>query len=270
MVPKPIKLLLRPLRDRFLLPVFTHLVDLISLRSFARWEYRRYGLQRKAAALFMFLGRAVDLYHYQPLYGVGGKFSGTQHQTVRACTDRWAVINPELPATGFALDVGCQNGFFSFLMAKRGLVTVGVEKDETSVRVCQTLAIANELLPVSFLNMEVSVSTVRNLPGADVVLCLSIFHNWVRDLGFVEADRIMRIIARNTRSVLFFETGQSDQTEVGWAKELSFMGKNPEVWVEEYLKNIGFKHVKKIGTFSGNNKHSSERALFVAHKEAVK
>ena len=256
----------RILRDNFFMPGLRISGDLVSFRFAARREYRRHGLRRRATNLFAFLDKATNLYYYQPLYGFGGKYGRPHPNSVRACSDRWAAIKPELPSTGFALDFGCQNGFFSFSLAAHGLVALGVERDEASVRLCQTMALANDLLPVSFLRMEVGTAVIQNLPEADVVFCLSIFHNWVRDLGFNEADQIMRAITKKTRSLLFFETGQSDQIDASWAENLSFMGENPERWVAEYLVELGFREVRKIGNFAGNTKHPSQRALFMASK----
>lgn len=268
-LPKSIKRLFRPLWYKFLVPLVRALSNLISGRTTARKEYLQYGLEKQAVAVYRFLNRAVDIYHYQPLYGIWSSVGKSMQSAVRGSADRWAVIESELPQSGFALDIGCQNGFFSFLLAQQGFITMGIERDEPSVRVCQILALANKPLPVSFLSMDINAVAVHQLPEADVVLCLSIFHNWVRELGFKEADQIMRSVAVKTRTALFFETGQNDQVEANWAKDLDFMGADPKGWIREYLLGLGFEHVKELGRFCGTTKQSSERVLFVAYKEKM-
>ena len=221
----------------------------------------------QAARTYRFLARALEIYPYQPLYGVDSRAFGHKKAAVRACLDRWDAFKPHLPRSGSALDIGCQNGFFTLMMAEHGLATIGVEREGAALRVCQILALANKPLPAAFLPMEISDETVEKLPRADVVLCLSIFHNWARDLGFDRADRIMRVIAARTGSVMIFETGQSDQTDVAWAQRLAFMGDDPRAWISDYLVDLGFTSVKQIGAFAGTTKHYSTRYLFVARKD---
>jgi hypothetical protein len=117
---------------------------------------------------------------------------------------------------------------------------------------------------VAFLNIGIDSITVKGLPNVDVLCCMSIFHHWVRESEFEEADKIFTELANRTNAI-FFETGQSNEENVDWTKDLEFMNPDPVSWIEQYLKSKGFGAVKQLGEFA-THLSSAPRMLFYASK----
>lgn len=188
----------------------------------------------------------IESHGYQPLYGV----DETEHPEVRTLYDRWSAMEPHLPSSGSALDIGCQNGWFTFALADRGLFALGVDGSERRIQTPRLLAMHHNSERAAFTRMTVTSATAGDLPTVDVVLCLSVFHHVARSHGLDEAIEIMRILADKTRHQLCFETGQPNET-TRWAPELNFMGDDPEAWVEELVASLGFEHVTKLASTPG-------------------
>jgi len=226
----------------------------------------RHGFAKQAARCYRYLFRAMKVYPYQPLLGLEGQNIARNQVSIRPCMNRWDAIRQHLPKNGSAIDIGCQNGFFTMKLAQHGLATIGLERDEASFRVCQLVSLANDPLPAGFWHYDITSGSAAKLPVVDCIVCLSVFHNWVREFGFEEADRIMKVLASRTRSTMVFETGQNDQVQAWWATAMDFMGADPESWIRQYLRDLGFDSVKHVGTFAGTAKHESKRHLFVARR----
>jgi hypothetical protein len=208
-------------------------------RPVARWLARRgLGLTRYSLAPPM---------GYSAMYGITNSSRASYD---RDAETRWAMIASHLPASGFAMDLGCHNGWFTFSMADAGLYALGVEREESLVRASQWLTLHNQSDRVAFVRLDLTPDTVHELPSADVVLCLSVFHHWVRLNDFAYADRIMRGIADRCRYQLFFDTGQPNEPQK-WAGALSFMGDSPQQWLVEFLTSLGFSEVIHLGDSPG-------------------
>ena len=185
--------------------------------------------------------------NYSALYGVT-RSARASHD--RETETRWAMIAPHLPSSGFALDLGCHNGWFTFSLGDAGLHALGVEREDSLVRASQWLTLHNQSDRTAFVCLDLTPDTVHQLPSADVVLCLSVFHHWVRFNDLAYAERIMRGIANRCRRQLFFDTGQPNEPQP-WAGALSFMGTSPQVWLVDFLTSLGFSDVVHLGDSPG-------------------
>lgn len=208
--------------------------------------------------------RGAGVHAYQPLYGLEDQ----DRPDIRPVLHRWAAMEPYVPRKGSALDVGCQNGWFTHKLAERGLVSLGVDSHPRDVRVARYLGDWNDLDGLAFARMEVTPETARALPSFDVVLCLSVFHHLVRFHNLEYATATMRALADNTRDRLFFETGQPNETSMKWAGELAFMGDEPARWVEQFVASLGFPHVQCIAMTPGY-RNGEERVLVVGSRSAL-
>lgn len=231
------------------------------------YTYRRHGLRRVAADGLRLLFENERIYPYQPLWGVD-KLDAVPSlaSTERPCHDRWAAIEPHLPRRGTFLDIGCQHGYFVFRAAEHGLTALGIEREAVAHEVAKLLAIGNGISRASFIRLDVSSETVDNIPPADVVACLSVFHHWVRNGSLEEATSIMQSLTNKCGSTLFFETGQNDEQGAWWAPLLDFMGDDPEAWTISYLESLGFSKVESLGRFEADHVAGVPRTLFLARK----
>ena len=232
------------------------------LHQARRWLFRRLGMYRWIGGAGLALQRiSGNAYRYQPRCGVDDQ----RAEAVRPTTARWEAIAPHLPTTGSALDVGCNNGFFTFKLAERGLLSLGVDTNTNAIATARLLGVRNDPPRAGFARLDLTPRTAASLPGVDVVLCLSVFHHLVRHQGLEDATEVMAVLASKTRRLMVFETGQADEVSKSWWRELAFMGEDPQGWVGQFLTGLGFERVQQIASFPGH-KNAIERALVVAEK----
>lgn len=185
--------------------------------------------------------------------------------TLRGCYDRFAAFSHFLPPEGplSVLDIGCNDGFFVFQMAKRRGVCIGVDKDRNAIMVATARAALHNMQNAMFSQVAINKGNVSGLPDVDVVICLSVFHHWVYRLGLDEAKALLGMITSHAKHFLVFETGQPEERETRWASDLAFMGSDSTAWVREFLLGLGFVHVHEAGKFH-SPVSSHPRTLFVA------
>jgi hypothetical protein len=254
MIPEPVKPALRWGRD------------LMNGTIRRRTQYRRHGLKFSAGEAFRTLAAGGRLNPYQPLYGAEEPYLSQFPATKRFCDERWTTMAPHLPTSGSAMDIGSQNGYFVFQMATHGLIALGIEREDPAYRASQILALLNSVDRASFVHLEITDATVRDLPTVDVVVCMAVFHHWVHQHDLDYATRIMRALAARTGSVMVFETGQPDQTQIWWSQKLGFMGDNPRPWIDDFLKDLGFAQVQHVGEFVAKEQSKFKRHLFICKK----
>ena len=197
---------------------------------------------------------------YQPVYGQSSK-----RDVTRSCADRWDVFSQHFPKEkGSVLDIGCNVGFFSFKSAEAGHFAYGVEYHRSNILICNSIKSATNTKNVTFLRHFIDPDFIEKMPAFDTVINLSVFHHWVKAYGLDRAKEMMKVLASKCNCMVF-ETGQSDEYGSQWPEVLSFMGDTPSEWIESFLKEIGFKDVKNIGTFS-TGLTATKRDLFVAKK----
>ena len=197
---------------------------------------------------------------YQPVFGKEKKADVT-----RECDDRWKVIGPILAEKkGSLLDIGCNIGYFSFKAAENGCFSYGIEADSFHITCCNAIKTATGSKNCLFTKGMVDPDYTANMPAYNNVINLSVFHHWVKVFGVDQAQKMMRDIA-NKCNTLVFETGQSNEVGSQWPQYLGFMGDDPKAWIENFLKEIGFRDVKVIGTFA-TGLTEVDRYLFLATK----
>jgi len=180
---------------------------------------------------------------------------------------RWIAIDAALPAITpmSSMDIGCNIGFFTFRMAKHGGTCVGIDIGENEIRAARAIAENYRIPNVSFLCNAITPESAEGLPKTDIVICMSVFHHWVRKSGFDQAALIMRTLADRCMHTMIFETGQHNETATDWWQELDFMGDDSEAWIVQFLQEMGFDSVSQIGSF-GTSLSDVKRGLFAAMK----
>jgi SAM-dependent methyltransferase len=167
----------------------------------------------------------------------------------------------EVPLT--TLDIGCNLGFFTFNMAKRGGFSIGIDYGRNEILAAKALAVKHSVNNVVFTQMEITPDNVSRLPKTDVVICLSVFHHWVRKLGQDKSRTIMEGLAGSAEKYFIFDTGQPDEIGVDWSDCLSFMSPDVESWAVGYFKSLGFCDVLNLGEYR-TSLSDVPRTLFIA------
>lgn len=185
----------------------------------------------------------------------------------RASYERLDAINIFLPENEkpSVIDVGCNLGFFTFKMAERGGFCIGIDYGRNEILAAKALAHKHSVDNIVFTQMEVTPENASLLPKGDMVICLSIFHHWIRKLGQEQTKIIMQGLADSSNKYLIFDTGQPNEKNNEWAKSLEFMNPDINHWAIEYLKSLGFNKVDNIGTFR-TSLSEVKRNLYIASK----
>ncbi len=182
---------------------------------------------------------------YQPITG----FKNHDALRLKGTIDRWNAIEKELGGfVGSAMDIGSNNGYFTFKLASMGYLCLGIESSKALCYICNLTKEINTLENAIFLNAKLE-DVIHRLPKFEVTIFLSLFHHIVREKGFEHASDIFSQLLSKTDRVMFFETGQSNEINTTWARDLPDMGKEPKVWLQDYLIKAGATRVKWLGDF---------------------
>jgi hypothetical protein len=197
---------------------------------------------------------------YQPIFGLQNKTAVT-----RECSDRWDAFSCHLPSEkGSVLDIGCNIGYFSFQCAQEGHFSYGVEYHRPKIIICNAIKYTTGIKNCTFIKQYIDFDFISKMPAFNTIINLSLFHHWVKRYGFDHSQDMMKGLAQKC-DCMIFETGQSTEAGSQWPEILTFMGSDPEQWIEGFLKEIGFTSVENIGTFS-TGLTQTKRFVFVAKK----
>lgn len=139
------------------------------------------------------------------------------------------------------LDIGSATGYFVFKLAESNkMIAQGIEMDKILCAYSNAIIILNDLENISFMNCKLTPELAEKLPRFDLISFLNVFHHIVHFDGFDAADKIMKILSDKC-NYFIFETGQYNEKGYYWTEDLKFMGDDPDLWVKEYIVNLGYK-----------------------------
>lgn len=169
-----------------------------------------------------------------------------QWPVVRACRDRLdhmvRFLTEHGPAPGSQasyLDVASCYGWFVAHMLEHGYDAHGIELEP----VAPMIGVAAYGLDASRIAVGDSVVLLESRPPVDVVSCFSLAHHFVMGRGSCSAEELVGLLARKTRQVLFFETGQEHEA---WFRH-SLAGWDADRVREWLLEHTDFDEVVAIG-----------------------
>lgn len=182
---------------------------------------------------------------------------------------KWQIINSLIPhGVKTALDIGCNNGFFTLRLAQRGIFTIGVDPDMDLIRLAQLAAFETNQGLAAFSLLAVDQKNISLLPDVDVTLVLSVAHRWVRNYGRSHADTILATLWEKTRKIMFFETPDPCQNTKE-APFLSYMGKTEsecENFVLQWLGSLENAKVSFLGALPTDFRPEEKRRLFAVKR----
>jgi len=220
-------------------------------------------LSRLGLMVRLSIQQTLHLTHdYQP-----DPFASNAIQDPRACQERYQAIDAVLAdlKRPSVLDVGCNQGYFTFRFAEKGGVCLGIDNDRGELMAARARAEGHKVRNIAFLEMTLEKEAMQGLPVSDVVVCLSIFHHWVRHYRQAGAEEMLAMLAAKSAKVLVFDSGQPEESSTSWAQELSFMRPSGPVWIAEFLKSLGFSQVIEVGVFP-TSLSPVPRSLFIARR----
>jgi 2-polyprenyl-3-methyl-5-hydroxy-6-metoxy-1,4-benzoquinol methylase len=118
--------------------------------------------------------------------------------------ERWDIMSARIPSDAKnALDIGCFQGVITERIAKEGLFTIGLEKDEK--RVAQAMRETREVPNCYILKSEVNPKTAEQLPSFDVIFLLTVYYHWVSQYGYENAEEMLQAVV-DRANVIFIQT----------------------------------------------------------------
>jgi hypothetical protein len=101
-----------------------------------------------------------------------------------------------------AIDIGCNEGVLSLALSRLGLCVLGLEANPKTAPARQSHAEQSKFL--IYRTTRLTPESVHDLDEADVVMLLSVHHQFVAIFGEETADHMLRVIASKARQQFFF------------------------------------------------------------------
>jgi SAM-dependent methyltransferase len=198
---------------------------------------------------------------YQP-----NPFDDYSDYNTRVCRERFSFIDKSLPNKPLScLDIGCNEGYFVFKLAKRGGFCVGIDSGRNEIMVANSIKAINNVDNAVFSNLHLKADDVKNYPVFEVILFLSVFHHLVKNNGLDYAKLFVKNIFLINSKYFIFETGQPNEEGVPWASKLNFMLPDIDNWIKNMLIESGYKKITLIGK-NKSIRSTTQRSLFLAEK----
>lgn len=140
-----------------------------------------------------------------------GRQTAPDHRFGDFPRNKWRTIEPFIPPSlwgASALDIGCNAGFYSFELARRGADVVGIDHDPQYLQQAHWAAQQFGLANVQFRQQQV-YDLARGGEHFDLVFFLGVFYHLRYPLLALD------IIARLEPEVLVFQTLTADAGEAG-------------------------------------------------------
>ena len=204
---------------------------------------------------------------YQPVSSLPGSSRATR---ARGSETRWGAMRPVLEANGVrsAVDIGACEGYFSLKLAEAGVSTIALEGKPANYRTTLYAVRRSGVAIIGVLALVLTPENIDLMPSADCVLCLSIWHHFVRFHGLEAATGMLQAIWRKTGVVMLFDTGETEMTpDYG----LPDMSPDPRSWLEDFLsRTCAGSRVEHLGRHRAFDPDggSVERNLFAVLRSA--
>lgn len=118
--------------------------------------------------------------------------------------ERLVQLDRGVPAdAGSLVDIGCNQGRITTHFADKGIVSLGI--DISPKLIAQARRLSRDKQNCGFMTMRLTPENVWQLPEFDVVLLLSVHHNWVAEHGPEVGAEMLRQVATKARRTLVFE-----------------------------------------------------------------
>lgn len=193
---------------------------------------------------------------------------------LKASTERLQIIKREIKNLGTkdkysVLDVGCNNGYFVFDLAKEGNFCIGIDAFPVFLDVGKFIIDRQKIKSVGLVDMFVSPHNVDAFPDVDILIFLSVFQKLAKQYGFHDTSSILIKLWQKTKLMMFFEMPDSLETVEIFKEDLPVMGNTKtecNKFIESFLKKLlGPKEIKILGEFEMEYRQE-KRTLFLLKK----
>ena len=155
----------------------------------------------------------------------------------RSCYDRLEKIKSIKLNFGSILDIGCNEGFFTYNLVDNDYFGLGIDEDRNAIYIAESIVKLKEKKNISYLNLELTFDKIKKLPNCDTVVFLSVFHHWVNRYGKETSINMFSELCKKANKYIIFESGQPSEKGFKWSKKISFMD-DYENWIHNFFNDI--------------------------------
>ena len=183
----------------------------------------------------------ADIYHPVPFYEFRNLTTQVTNQTPYKRLNMILSRYNDLKSKQI-LDMGCNVGFYSFSLAKRGAIVTGIDSRPEYIEIAYELSKIYDI-PVKFINKPVTTEFFEvNDKRYDIILCFSMLQ-WVIDQKGIDYGlKILKTISDRSQA-LFFDTS----VNIGKSCLKSKEGEELAYVYNLLYNNTSYKHIKHIG-----------------------
>lgn len=175
----------------------------------------------------------------------------TPGETGTAEVDKLDMMGLPLSLEGLSiLDVGCNEGFYSFELEKRGAAPIlAIDKDQSAT---DKFALVSQFFKskVEFRQVDLMDLDPAEVGQFDIVLCLAVFHHL--KYPFQAVDRLYELTKKTLLLEVVEAIPEKHSEQSCLVRKLSKRGNlqllPTRVFLKEILKRAGFSAVELLGT----------------------
>lgn len=191
-----------------------------------------------------------------------------------ASKDRLQIIKREIASLGLKdkygiLDIGCNNGYFVFDLAREGNVCIGIDAFPEFLDEGRFIIDCQRIKSVGLIEMFVSPDNIEAFPEMDITIFLSVIQKLAKQYGFQESTDILVRLWQKTRIMMFFEMPDSMESVDIFKEYLPEMGSTKDEcnkFIETFLiKLLDPKEIKILGEFEMEYRQE-KRTMFLLKK----
>ena len=161
--------------------------------------------------------------------------------------DRWDLLSPHVESEDASLlDIGCAEGELTTRFATKGLLSIGIERRAHTVAAARSNV--GDKPNVGFVQSEITPETINSLPRTDVVLLLTVYHHWISEFGWEDAEAMLRTVGAGSEKLILEVPRREPNRPAIEAEELESI----EQYYRRYLEVVfdGDASVEHLGTTS--------------------
>lgn len=187
---------------------------------------------------------------------------------------RLQIIKREIASLGLKdkygiLDIGCNNGYFVFDLAREGNFCIGIDGFPGFLDEGRFLVDCQRIKSVGLIEMFVSPDNIEAFPDMDIIIFLSVLQKLAKQYGFQDSTDILVNLWQKTRIMMFFEMPDSLESVDIFKEYLPEMGSTKDEcnkFIETLLnKLLNPKEIKILGEFEMEYRQE-KRTLFLLKK----
>jgi len=146
------------------------------------------------------------------------------------------------------LDVGCNIGYFGFELSKLGANYIGIDADNDSIKVANSLKDIYEVNNVEFYNLNYKEDSIRNIlskhENIDYIFFFSVNHWLFQDIGINEFIRLTSLFLKDGQRIIY-----EASSAIGAYYPKLLREKN----IFKLINKIGYNKIDFLGTASADN-----------------